>query len=232
MLLVPVRCASCGRPDARWCGQCRSLWGTAGFRCESGAGRLDLLDAGFMMPVWALAQYEGCHRNVILAAKAGGRHDVHHELARLLGQMAHERRAELRGDGARTTVVVPVPSSARAIRSRGAHLTATLAKFVAFAVRASPVDCLAARSRKRDQVGLGQLARARNLAGVIRAKRAIAGIEGCRAILVDDIVTSGATLARCHRVLTQHGVAVDGALVLAATRPPAEAVAASSPDWG
>lgn len=65
-----------------------------------------------------------------------------------------------------------------------------------------------------DQRGLGRDERVRNVAGTLRAA---ADARGQRVVLVDDVVTTGATLAEAIRVLRSAGAEVVGAVTLAAT---------------
>jgi predicted amidophosphoribosyltransferase len=126
-----------------------------------------------------------------------------------------------------TLAVVPVPSTGAARRARGREPVAVLARAVAGGLRdagvpARLVPALARTGPGRDQVGLGARARGRNLAGSVRMTR-----RGARAlekrsvcILVDDVLTTGATLAAVERALEGCGHDVLGATVLAATPAP------------
>ncbi|UXM90342.1 ComF family protein [Paenarthrobacter sp. JL.01a] len=74
------------------------------------------------------------------------------------------------------------------------------------------------------QKGLGRGERARKVRGSMRVKPGRAGqVRGRRCILVDDVLTTGSTLAEAARAVEAAGGAVCGAVVLAATRPPAYA---------
>ncbi|MPQ99806.1 ComF family protein [Modestobacter sp. I12A-02628] len=109
-------------------------------------------------------------------------------------------------------VLVPVPSTAAARRARGREHVRELAERAASELRAAGVDVAVRalvdrRGRSRDSAGLSAADRRANLRGSFvpaRPGRPAAG-QGLL-VLVDDVVTSGATLAECSRVLTQeHG---------------------------
>lgn len=121
--------------------------------------------------------------------------------------------------------LVPMPSRRKAVRERGEDTTARLARSAARALReagvpaqATPVLCHA-RS-VADQAGLTREQRRANLAGALRARRSAAAVVGTRSdvVIVDDISTSGASLAEAARALRAAGVPVLGAATIAAAR--------------
>ncbi|WP_418276221.1 ComF family protein [Isoptericola jiangsuensis] len=126
-----------------------------------------------------------------------------------------------------SVVVVPVPSTGAAARRRGRDPVRVLARgvaggLVAAGVRAEVGAMLRRRGAARDQVGLGARARGRNLDAAIAVRRRCLEAAGRRraVVLVDDVLTTGATLAAAERALVRAGADVLGAVVLAATPPP------------
>jgi ComF family protein len=104
----------------------------------------------------------------------------------------------------RPTLVVPVPLSPRRRRRRGynqADLVAeALAGLLGLPVRTGALS----RSREtQSQVGLDPAARRTNVEGAFQARRA--EVEGQAVLLVDDLFTTGATLASCARALQEEG---------------------------
>lgn len=110
-------------------------------------------------------------------------------------------------------VLVPAPSSATNFAKRGFVPAVVLAKIVAEGWQL-PVLELKLRSGSRDQVGLGRSQRRRNLAGGIQAPTSL---RERRVVLVDDIVTSGATMTELARAVTEAGGRVVGFIALAET---------------
>lgn len=244
-LLLPVACP-CGELDVRWCARCADLLAGPPVRAERGAPRLDRLDGVPPVPVWALTPYAGPVRDVVVHWKDRGRADLDHLLAPALRRAAARLGPVLShalGDayspsdlpggarhdppGPRPLAVVPVPSTAAARRARSREPVGVLARAVAHGLRdagvpARVVPALARRGRGRDQVGLGARARGRNLSGAVRMTRRGTRALGQRSVcvLVDDVLTTGATLAAVERALERHGHDVLGATVLAATPPP------------
>lgn len=227
-LLLPVACP-CGELDVRWCRACADLLTARPTRVEHGAPRLDRLDGVPPVPVWALTPYSGPMRDVVVHWKDRGRADLDQLLAPALRRAAAGVGRTLSPAlGGTSAAVVPVPSTGAARRARSREPVAVLARAVAqglhdAGVRARVVPALARRGSGRDQVGLGARARGQNLAGAVRMTGRGSRLLGERSvcILVDDVLTTGATLAAVERALEAAGHDVLGATVLAATPAPA-----------
>jgi predicted amidophosphoribosyltransferase len=121
-------------------------------------------------------------------------------------------------------LLVPVPSAPRATRVRGADVVALLATVASRRLRARGRPVRAARllrqsRRVSDQAGLGARGRAANVAGAFAVRRPLLrGIPaGARVVVVDDVVTTGASAAEAVRVLRGHGVVVLGVAAVAWT---------------
>lgn len=117
-------------------------------------------------------------------------------------------------------MVVPVPTRAGAARRRGYDPVRMLALAAArghgrAASRARVVPALHHRRRVADQAGLDQRHRRANLAGALTVRpRTAQALSGSAVIVVDDVVTTGATLAEASRALRAAGADVVGAAVL------------------
>jgi len=123
-------------------------------------------------------------------------------------------------DGA--DLVLPVPLAPGRLRERGFNQSLELAR------RLAPQRCdatLLQRTREtRAQSGLGRAERLRNLHGAFAlAPHAPDAVRGLRLLLVDDVMTSGASLHECARTLKAQGAAEVSAIVLARTDQPAQA---------
>ena len=120
-------------------------------------------------------------------------------------------------------LLVPVPSARRAVRERGFDAGLALARAAARRLpgaRAGPL--LVPARRVADQSGLGAAERQQNLAGAFRVRDGLRGPSrvvptGATVVVVDDVVTSGASLAEATRALRAGGVDVLGAATVAAT---------------
>jgi ComF family protein len=160
-------------------------------------------------------------RDLIHALKYGGRF----RLAAPLGAMiAAALEAEGLKERARRSVLVPVPLSARRRASRGYNQAALLARETARGL-GLPRRRVAARALKRvkeapPQAGLGRAERLKNPAGTYAVdERKRRRIEGRHVLLVDDVLTTGATAGECARLLLEAGAA-DVIVAVVARTPP------------
>lgn len=227
-LVVPVACAGCTRPDVAWCPTCDAALQGAPRRCDGDAGRLDLLDGRSLLDVRCVARYAGPVRSAVTAWKDRGRTDLDRPFAAVLRRAA--RRTTGAGPAGRAAagatsavLVVPVPSTGRARRQRGRAPVEVLAAAVAAGLRDAGVPASVSHALRRvagpDLARLGARARGVALAGSVHVSRRT-DLRGREVVLVDDVLTTGATLAACHAALVAAGAHVRGGWVLAATPPP------------
>lgn len=194
--LFPVSCAGCEVEGRALCRECAPQLGV----------RLRVTDVRAVGLVTAALDYDGVARAALLALKEQGRAGLATPLAR---PFAAAVAAALHGT--QDAVIAAVPSSRAARRRRGFEPVRALANRAG--IRLTPL-LLPARPHAV-QKGLGVAERVRNLDGVFALARPV---DGIRVLLVDDVVTTGATLTAAAGVLRAGGAEVVGAAVLAATR--------------
>lgn len=199
-LLAPPACAACDRRLERH----------AVF-CDACSWSVEPPGSRPLVPetprVLAFGQYGGALAVALKQLKYHGRSDLGRPLSALLRHAS--RQSCLKGHD----VVVPVPLHPRQLAARGYNQAALLARGACQEVAAPLATHLLSRIRHTSaQALLDASARSNNVSGAFGASRAVAGR---RVLLVDDVVTTGATLASCSEALRRAGAAHVDALVIA-----------------
>jgi ComF family protein len=221
--LLSPPCVACGAVLPRIaCGAlCDACWGTVQFitaplcgRCGDPASSsgADACGCGQLPPhvsmARALGPDEGTLRTAIHALKYEGRRSIAGRLAALLLEHCG---TVLSGADA----VVPVPLHWRRQWSRGFNQADEIARHLRLPV----VRALRRARHTPSQAGLGADRRSTNLRGAFVPRRAgrRSSVRGRRVLLLDDVSTTGATVAACAAVLKEMGASEIGALTVART---------------
>lgn len=211
-LLLPTRCAGCGERGAACCPRCRSEFaGSRQIACGLSSG----------VPAFGLAAYRGAARQLVLAYKERGRRD----LAPLLGRLLADAVGDLPGPGPpdAQVVLVPAPSARAASRVRGGPHVARLAGCCAATLAASGRPAAVAPALRLaagvpDAVGLDAAHRAARVDGRVLPDPTGAPPAGTDVVLLDDVLTTGATARACIEALATIDVNVRAVLVLTSPR--------------
>jgi len=214
-LIFPPRCPLCGEGLSMQSGLCAACWsdlvipgepacalcqrpfdesvsaGAICAPCMAQPPRHDGIAAGTL--------YNDASRRLVLTFKHGRRIALAPMMARLMAS-----RLPAIDEG---WLVVPVPLHRWRLWRRGFNQAALLAREVS-RLRGGTlaVDLLARRKATPSLGGLGRKARARTLSGVIALKRGAAErVKGASVVLVDDVLTSGATTNACVSALKRAG---------------------------
>ncbi|KUI48518.1 phosphoribosyltransferase [Mycobacterium sp. GA-1199] len=204
-LVLPLQCGGCGAPSTRWCAACAA---TLTVRADDPHIVSPRADPG--VPVYSLGRYAGPRRAAVIAVKEHGRAD-------LLGPLAGALRTGLLhlltwGLVDTPLTVVPAPTRRWSARRRGGDPVTRMARTAAAGLPAvAVVQALRTRAFVADSVGLSSADRQRNIGGRLRLVRPVAG----EVLVVDDVVTTGATAAESVRVLHTIGARVAAVLVVA-----------------
>ncbi|WP_291245412.1 ComF family protein [Fournierella sp.] len=172
----------------------------------------------------AVYRYDGCVRDAILRMKNGGQGYCAKELgiwmaAVIFGCTFRQQRGIIRLEEEqvlrRFDLVVPVPAGDR---GRGYNLPELLARQLAWALDA-PLEPYALKKTRRTEKQEGKTSRQR-MENVKNAYQATgpACVEGKRVLLVDDVITTGATLSNCAKALRAAGALDVFAVTLAETQ--------------
>ncbi|MFF6777900.1 ComF family protein [Streptomyces sp. NPDC012637] len=207
-LVLPVSCGGCGRPRTALCPSCEDeLTGSGPRRVRPSP------EPAGLPVVYAAAPYEGGVRALLLAHKERGALPLAGPLGSALAGAVTAAAGGLGATGGRSLLLVPVPSSRRSVRARGHDPTRRAALVAAGRLRrtgraARLLPVLRQRRAVADQSGLGARERLANLAGALEVTTGGGRLlgeavrAGGRVVLVDDLMTTGASLAEAARAVT------------------------------
>lgn len=231
-LLIPPACLACHRPLSSHHAICAGCWSQVDFIRPPLCDRLGIplpFDIGGPMvsaaaeadpPDYdrarAVARFVGVMRELVHDLKFRDRHDARQLFGRWLAEAGRELLAD-------ADLVLPVPLTRGRLFSRRFNQSAVLAQEVArlSGVRFEPGALLRTR-RTPPQVGLSRQQRRDNVAGAfgVSASRK-AAISGAKLVIIDDVITTGATVGACARALKKAGAARVDVLALGMVTDPA-----------
>jgi ComF family protein len=225
-IALPPLCPSCREPLGDGVGLCAACWSKLSFieppfcarlgipfTYDPGPGLLSM-EAIAAPPAYdrarAAVRYDDVARALVLGFKFGDRLD----LARMMGGWMARAGRELT---AGADALIPVPLHWRRLWARrfnqSASLAAAISEFCGVPVL---YDSLKRVRATPQQIGLSKTQRADNVQGAFRVPAGQkANVVGRRLVLVDDVLTSGATADSCTRALLRAGAAHVDVLVFA-----------------
>lgn len=229
---LPPLCPSCREPVGDGAGLCAPCWSKLSlierpfceklgipFTYDPGPGVYSMqaiADPPAYSRARAAVRYDDVARTLVHALKYGDRLD----LAPTMGRWMARAGADLLADA---DLIVPVPLHWRRLWARRFNQSAALAGFISR--QSGPPVSVTALKRARatpQQVGLSKAARATNVQGAFRVDAAgKAEIRRKHILLVDDVLTSGATVDTCARALLRAGARQVDVLVFARVVDPA-----------
>lgn len=229
-LVLPPRCLGCGALVEDQGALCSACWSAVTFladplcrRCglpfayDEATGGLPGLECGACLAepppfgrARAVMRYDDASRPLLLSFKHGDRTEAAAPYAAWLARSGRDLVAE-------AELVAPVPLHWRRLFARRYNQAALLARALARREGLPEIPDLLLRRRATPSQGrLTRAERHRNVAGAfaVNPRRATA-LEGRRLLLVDDVMTTGATVAACSRAALRAGAAGVDVLVLA-----------------
>lgn len=201
-LLFPVRCISCSALGIKLCTQCRKSWIPHIHRTRfSGAESLN---------VYSAVLYSAIAKKILVSAKE----DSLTLADSLISESIH---AAIKHVLAHYWIdfIVPIPSRKSAARSRGRQFVADVARNAATDFSIPVYEVLSHTRVIRDQSSLSSRERFKNLDGALSATSHIPG----KALIIDDLVTTGATLMEAARALRAQGIEVICAVTACVAKP-------------
>lgn len=201
-LLFPPRCLGCRTLHDGLCPQCLPIWNGSSFQTK-----IDVI------PVFSSVAYASVATNILLASKEDGIEEADKMLVEAMRRALYRAITALKIG----PILVPIPSTARAVRHRGRNF------LLEIAARVGQLECLPVRELLRhnrivqDQSTLNARARHENLSGALSVT-SLSG-KGVDVLLLDDLITTGATLNEAERALTIAGFAVRGAITACVALP-------------
>lgn len=192
-LFFPERCSGCGRKNTPLCRTCLSEIEPAENTGDSNLIALfSYKDSGLRRAVWLLKYRNRRTLAEIFAA----------ELADFLTEELSDRKIF---NNLNQTLLIPIPLAGRGLRRRGYNQSALIARELARLASLALAEGILVKIKETPaQMSLNRQERLRNLEGAFAVSQA-EQIAGCDIILIDDVITTGATMREAAKVLKQAG---------------------------
>lgn len=205
-LLFPTRCISCSQLGETLCQVCRGAW-----RYEIQVVHI-ARNRGTELTVRASLLYSPIVQKVLLGAKESGQKACDRLISEAISFGVGDFLSSQSCD-----YLIPIPSRVSVVRKRGRNFIEEIAQMASTSFRIPVINSLAFQRSVRDQSQLGFGERWNNVEGamVVKAKSSLSG----DVLLVDDLLTTGATLSEAARALRYAGFTVKGAVTAALAQP-------------
>ena len=204
-ILFPTRCFGCRALGPKICSKCRVLWNPHLYR-----SRLD------SMHVYSAVLYSPVAQRIILSAKENGIKAADDLIIHALTHSLHLLMRDFE-----MGILVPVPSRKSSNRKRGRDFLSEITHSIAQSESLECMDLLIHTRKVRDQSGLNAHDRGKNIYQALAINRnnlPRLGVD-TDVILVDDLLTTGATLLEARRALKVRGVRVIAAITACLSPP-------------
>ena len=214
-LIFPSRCIGCFQLGISICSVCRSSWHPHIYLRE-------LTVLGSIYPVVSAVQYSPIASRVLLSAKES---NIAAADILLTDAISHSLRYFAKRFGGDTLISIPSRRSASRKRGRNflCEITEEVAKISSMKIEVSKIQLLTHSRSVKDQSALNSRQRFANLSGALGVPNKAISNKGAgnigSLIIVDDLITTGATLAEAIRALRTAGFEVKGAVTGAVAKP-------------
>ncbi len=195
-LLFPIRCFGCRELGYSICSKCRKLWNPHLYQSKV-----------FNLTVYSAIAYSPVAKNILLAAKEQSIKSADQLVRTAMRTSLHELFQKYP-----SCALVPIPSRLASNRRRGRDFINEMAIFVAKDMGVGVLPLLEHERVIRDQSKLNIAGRRENLAMALSIKPEFRGnYSGEKVVILDDLVTTGATINEANRALTRGGFKVQAA---------------------
>ena len=201
-IIFPSRCLGCGQLGLEICSLCRKNWHPHIYRQWSQHLQT--------FPIYSAVTYSPIAGKVLLAAKENNLVIADQLIYKALGHSLTFALREIGGD-----FLIPIPSRRSVARSRGRQFIAALTYQLSAETVLPVYENLEHIRRVRDQSSLDAKSRFHNLDGSMKSLNFLSG----KAIVIDDLVTTGATLQEAVRALRDRGIEVAAAVTACVAEP-------------
>lgn len=195
-LLFPVHCFGCRAIGIEVCSKCRKFWNPHFY--------VQTIEE---LKIYSAIRYSPVARSILLGAKENSYAIADELMIDALLNCLHRLPSQV----LRKATLIPIPGSKRAIRKRGRDFIFDLTKEVSLRSGVPMVSGIYIERRLLDQSGLSAVDRKRNISGAFAFDKTVQKIDG-EILLVDDLVTTGATLLEAKRALNKSGFSVNRAI--------------------
>ena len=195
-LLFPIHCFGCKAIGIEICSNCRRYWNPHFY-----------IQTISELKVYSAIRYSPVAKSILLGAKENSYAVADKLMVDALMNCLHRLPSQVLRD----VTLMPIPGSKRAIRKRGRDFILELTKEVSIKSGIPMISGMQIERRLLDQSGLSAVDRKRNIYGAFTLDKNVQGISG-EILLVDDLVTTGATLLEAKRALNVSGFSVNQAI--------------------
>lgn len=201
-LIFPIRCLGCDQLGISICSQCRKFWHPRIIKTWSHSKE--------KFPIYSSIPYSPIAGKVLLSAKESSLELADNLLTAALLHSLRGARSQNQID-----FLVPIPSRRSVARKRGRQFISVLSRSIGESENLPTEEILTHTRKVRDQSNLDAKDRAANLDKALISLRFLSG----KAVLIDDLVTTGATLHEAARALRSKGITVAAAVTACVAEP-------------
>ncbi len=211
-IIFPSRCIGCSKLGISICSECRKHWHPHVYKRE-----ISWSEDKF--PVLSAIEYSPIASRVLLSAKES---QIRAADQLIVKGIVHALKIFVNQPS--SAVLVPIPSRKSANRKRGRNFLYEITSQVAFQVGLPIYSALIHNRRVRDQSQLNIINRSENVSGAFAidpkfTAQFLTGNTGPKIIVIDDLITTGATLSEAIRALGTAGFTVLGAVTSCTAKP-------------